>query len=103
MNDLLDWMQKETCRTLSLNEISKKAGLSPSHLISLFTRDTGVSPVAYHIRLRVRRACHLLDTTTYSIKEIASLTGYEDAYYFSRIFSKVMEISPKKYRQSQVG
>jgi transcriptional regulator GlxA family with amidase domain len=57
----------------------------------------------YFIRLRIHKACQLLDTTGLSVKEIARLTGYADALYFSRAFKTVVELSPAKYRQQHKG
>lgn len=48
------------------------------------------SPVDHHIRLRMQAACHLLDTTALSVKELASKLGCDAPYYFSRIFQKIL-------------
>jgi YesN/AraC family two-component response regulator len=45
----------------------------------------------------------LLDTTSQSILEVARAVGYEDPYYFSRIFRKVMAESPSQYRKQKAG
>ena len=55
----------------------------------------------YFIHIKIQRACFLLDTTTLSVREIGSQVGYEDPYYFSRIFRKVMGVPPRAYRQSR--
>ena len=48
--------------------------------------------------LKIKKACELLDTTGMKINQISLKLGYEDPYYFSRQFSKVMGMSPKGYR-----
>lgn len=79
------------------------ANLSESHYRSLFRRQTGYAPMDYYIRLRMHKACQLLDTTTLSVKEIARQVGYKDALYFSHAFKTVIELSPTQYRLQHKG
>lgn len=99
----LQFMRENLTRPLSLSELARKAGISPSRYSALFKEQTGISPIEHHIRLRMQAACHLLDTTPMSIKEIAVRLGYEDPYYFSRIFCKVTGSSPTAYRSEVKG
>ena len=57
----------------------------------------------YFIHLKIQRACRHLTLTRSSIKEISLTLGYSDQYYFSRIFHKVMGLSPLAYRRIQAG
>ncbi|MDE3067283.1 MAG: AraC family transcriptional regulator [Verrucomicrobiota bacterium] len=79
------------------------ANLSESHYRSLFKRQTGYAPVDYFIRLRMHKACQLLDTTRLSVKEIATAVGYQDPLYFSRAFKAVIELAPSEYRLVHKG
>jgi AraC family transcriptional regulator, arabinose operon regulatory protein len=79
------------------------ANLSESHYRSLFKTQIGYAPMDYFIRLRMHKACQLLDTTTLSVKEIAARVGYEDPLYFSRVFRSVVEHSPSQYRLMHKG
>lgn len=79
------------------------ANLSESHYRSLFKRQIGYAPMDYFIRLRMHKACQLLDTTSLSVKEIAAHVGYEDPLYFSRVFRSVVEHSPSQYRLMHKG
>ncbi len=49
--------------------------------------------------MKIERACYLLDTGELSISAVAEQLGYEDSYYFSRLFKKVMGVSPSSYRR----
>lgn len=51
----------------------------------------------------MERACYLLDISNLSISEVAESLGYEDAFYFSRIFRRLIGISPTQYRASSRG
>ena len=77
-------------------------GYSQSHFSSLFKNRTGESPIAYFIRLKVEYACKLLKETDLKINQICFKIGIEDSFYFSRLFSKAMGMSPTEYRLGNV-
>ena len=99
----IEFMRANVARSLTLQELSRHAGLSPTRYSALFREQTGASPVDHHIRLRMQAACHYLDTTALSVKEVAAKLGYDDPYYFSRIFQKILGCSPLAYRRSVKG
>jgi AraC-like DNA-binding protein len=99
----IEFRRANVARSLSLQQLSRHAGLSPARFSALFREQTGSSPVEHHIRLRMQAACHLLDTTVLSVKEVAAELGYDDPYYFSRIFQKTLGCSPLAYRRSVKG
>lgn len=99
----IEFMKLHLDRPLRVPGIAAVAGLSTSHFTSVFRAATGYPPLDYHIRLRMHRACQLLDTTDLPVKEIASRLGYEDALYFSRAFRAVVERAPSEYRQERKG
>lgn len=91
-----DWQ-----RNHGLKELAVAARVSVSHYSAIFRRQTGFSPIDFLIRERIRHACRLLDTTPIPVAEIGRRTGYEDPYYFTRSFRRVMGLSPRKYRQGK--
>ncbi len=97
------FMKQHLDRPATVASFAAMANLSESHYRSLFKHQTGYSPMDYFIRLRVHKACQLLDTTNLSVKEIARLTGFDDALYFSRAFKTVIGLSPAKYRLQHKG
>ena len=64
---------------------------------------SGYSPKAYFNQIKLQEACQLLDFTGMKINQICYKIGIEDCYYFSRLFSKVMGMSPRKYKMSKKG
>ena len=97
------YMKQHLDRTLQLESLAAIAGLSRSRYVELFRQQTGYAPIDYFIRLRMHRACQLLDTTDMSVKAIAATLGYEDPLYFSRLFRKVNERPPLEYRRLRKG
>lgn len=96
---VLAWLETKLDETPSLEEICSAASLSESSLLRLFRRVTGMPPLAYHIRLRIRRACEELRHSDKPVTQIAFDGGWEDSNYFSRQFKKVMGCSPSEYRK----
>lgn len=98
INRSIDYMQKNISTTIELNDLASIVSLSPSHYSFIFRKKTGFSPIEYFNHLKVQRACQFLLFTDFRIKEIADKIGIYDPYYFSRLFSKIMGMSPNEYR-----
>lgn len=96
-------MQTRLHEQLDVDTLAAAVSLSKFHFIKKYKTLTGTTPINHFIQLKIERACHLLDVTNKGIKEIAWAVGYEDAYYFSRIFRKMMGISPTRYREMRLG
>lgn len=99
--DLVDqtifFMQKNTNKCLRLVEIAKHVNLSESHLSKIFRNKTGTSPMDYFINLKMQEAIRLLSNHKMQIKEVAYTLGYNDPFYFSRIFSKHIGSNPTSF------
>ena len=99
----IHYMKENMEKHLSLQDIADQIGYSPSHFSLLFKKKTGHSPLTYFNLLKIQHACFLLDTTDMKINQICYKIGIEDTYYFSRLFSKIMGMSPREYRKSKKG
>jgi AraC-like DNA-binding protein len=92
------YMMQHLNEPLQVAKLAQAAHTSPSHFFALFKRWAGFSPIDYFIRLRMERACGMLATTR-SVKEIAADLGYDDPFYFSRVFKSIHGVAPSDYRQ----
>ena len=90
---------ENTRRSLTLRELAAQAGLSPSRLANMFKSQTGTSPIAHHMHLRMQEAAGLLASTDLNIKEVAARMGFQDPYHFSRAFKSHLHTSPMGYRR----
>jgi transcriptional regulator GlxA family with amidase domain len=97
------WMREHVGQRVSVNALARRAGLSPAHFSLRFKQRTGFAPIDYFLRLKIRRACGMLDGTQWTVERIAREIGYEDAFYFSRLFRSIMGCSPKAYRNKAKG
>lgn len=92
------FLNKNLDKKLTLNELSKEVGYSPTYLSTLFKAETNYSPMSYFSHLKIVKACEMLDYTHLKIKEISFSLAYSDPYYFTRDFKKKMGLSPRNYR-----
>ncbi|SMO76867.1 AraC family transcriptional regulator [Solitalea koreensis] len=101
--DLLDqsisFMKANVHKRFSVDEIAETFQYSPSHYSVLFKQKTGLSPIDYFIKIKIQHACELLTGSNLIVKEIAVKVGYEDPYYFTRIFKKVTGKTPREYKE----
>jgi AraC-like DNA-binding protein len=88
---------------LQVATLAARANISPSHFFVLFKRWAGCPPIDYFIRLRMLHACQLLDASALCVKEVAAALGYEDPFYFSRVFKSVNRVAPSEYRMLKNG
>ena len=95
------YMQEHINENISLNELCAHYNYSVSRFSSLFKQKTGYAPIDYFIQMKMQKASQQLDFTDHSIKNIALTMGFDDPYYFSRRFMKIIGVSPKKYRSLQ--
>lgn len=98
VRDSVDFMRGRADRPLPVAELAARAGVSPSHFFTLFKRLTGRSPLDYFKRLRMRRACDLMESGEVSVREASVALGYDDPFYFSRVFKAVCGVAPSDYR-----
>jgi AraC-like DNA-binding protein len=94
----IEYMLENLDQPLSVAKLAAKANISESHYFAMFKRCTGGAPIDYFIRLRMQKACRLLGGTSMSVKEVAAILGYDDPFYFSRVFKLVHRIAPSQYR-----
>ena len=92
------YMQARIDDNISLNDLSTHFNYSTSRFSNLFRQKTGYAPIDYFIQMKMQKASQQLDFTDRSIKDIALSLGFDDPYYFSRRFRKVIGMSPAKYR-----
>lgn len=101
INHVIHFMNENVQRRLTLDEIAGHFQYSASHFSKLFRKETGISPITYFLRLKIQRACQYIELTDMKLSNIASVLGFEDSAYFTRMFSKIMGITPSEYREQE--
>jgi transcriptional regulator GlxA family with amidase domain len=95
---LLDWMSANLDRALTVRTLADQARMSPRTLARRFQEQTGTTPLQWLVKMRIRRAQELLETSEASIDQIAGSVGFESAVTFRSRFRQVTSISPTAYR-----
>lgn len=98
----IHFMNENIEKKITLEDIAKYLGYSVSHFSMMFKKQTGMSPSNYINNIKIKEACYLLKNTNMKINQICHKVGIEDCYYFSRLFSKTMGMSPKEYRVEEL-
>lgn len=103
INRVITYMNSHINQKVTIKEMATFLGYSVPYFHRKFYKMTGQSPIDYFIQMKINRACVELIKTNLKITQIASKLGFKDSYYFSRIFTKKMGVSPKKFREQRMS
>ncbi|HKJ95456.1 MAG TPA: AraC family transcriptional regulator [Gammaproteobacteria bacterium] len=96
-------MQEHVCDHLDLDGLAERLRLSKYSFARKYKQLTGTSPIQSFIQMKMERACYLLDLGGRNVQRVAWELGYTDPYYFSRLFRKIIGMSPTAYRAMRHG
>jgi AraC-like DNA-binding protein/quercetin dioxygenase-like cupin family protein len=98
VNKVVSHMESHYAEALPLPDLARMAHMSPRNLQRYFQRAFGVTPLEYLNRVRIRRACGLLEEGL-GVTQVADAVGLADSSYFARVFRRFTGVSPTRYRQ----
>ena len=87
-------------KNLKINDVCEEFGISHNSLLVKFKKELGMTPKEYLNEKRLNAAVYLLSNTDLSISQISTLCGFDSASYFTYIFKRNMNLTPKLYRDS---
>lgn len=99
IREIKKYIEENYMEEISLGQLAELVDMNASYLSSVFKKETGMTYSEYLILCRVKQASRLLVETNLSIGEIAHQSGYQDARYFSKRFSKQVGLKPSEYRK----
>lgn len=99
----IQYMEEHLPDPIRVEEIARKVGWSHEHFSRSFAAHTGRTPRDMLMRLRIERACHLLQDEGKSIKQVAFEVGFADENYFSRSFKEIKGMTASAYRKSHAN
>jgi AraC-like DNA-binding protein len=99
INSIKDYLNENLHKSLKTEDLAKKFNYSSSYIFSVFKKSTGYSLHHFFNLKKTQKACEYMNYTKKSIKEISFKLGFQDQFYFSRVFKKYMGVSPKEYRK----
>ncbi len=99
MDSAVSYFHENYNKPISIEEYAAGRHMSISWFIRNFKEYTEATPAQYIQSLRISNAQTLLETTNYNVSEIAQILGYDDPFYFSRVFKKQSGLSPTEFRR----
>lgn len=99
MDSAVRYFHENYTKAISIEEYATEHHMSISWFIRNFKEYTEATPTQYIQSLRISNAQTLLETTNYNVSEIAQILGYDDPFYFSRVFKKQSGLSPSEFRK----
>ena len=90
-------MQERADLPMSVESIGEKLGVGLERFYEAFKAYTGMTPYQYFIQLKINKAKDLLDRDEATVKEVAFALGFDDPYYFSRLFKKKTGVAPSDW------
>jgi transcriptional regulator GlxA family with amidase domain len=96
---VIQWLQKRLAEPYSLERLAQAFHVSPRTLMRRVKAETGHSPLTLLQQERVKKAKHLLSTTTWSLEKIVETVGYRDVATFTRLFAREVRETPARYRR----
>jgi AraC-like DNA-binding protein len=84
---------------INLSSIAEQIGISTSRLNEIFKTYTAMTPYQYYIHIKILKAERLLEQPDACVKEVAFRLGFEDQYYFSRLFKNKTGVTPSRWKQ----
>jgi two-component system, response regulator YesN len=97
---LVKYIDENYNRDLYLKELADKFYINQFYCSDLFKKIIGKTFSEYIATLRIEKACELMNNLELSVEKIAELVGYNDYYYFNKVFKKYTDITPAKYRKN---
>jgi AraC-like DNA-binding protein len=92
-------MESNIYGVINLSSISEQIGISASRLNEIFKTYTSMTPYQYYIHIKILKAERLLEQPDASVKEAAFKLGFEDQYYFSRLFKNKTGVTPSGWKR----
>ncbi len=99
MQVVIDHINANLDKPLPVEELAKVGGLSRAHFSRVFAESEGVPPAEFVLQQRMQRAAKLLTKAAFiPVKEVAIMSGFDDANYFSKVFRRIYGINPTEFR-----
>lgn len=99
IDGVLQYMAESIEKRLTIKDICNYIDYSESYFLSLFKAHTGTTPSKHMTALKMKRACELLETTDLKINQVCQKIAIPDPYHFSKIFTKIIGMSPSAYKR----
>lgn len=99
VKEIMLYIRNHFNQEISIQQLANQFFLSPNYLCQLFKKEVGETIIEHISRLRIEYACKMLIETNLSIYQIGEKCGFQDYFYFTRIFKRHLKMTPTQYRE----
>lgn len=92
-----DYIFKHLYENISLSVLAEHVSMNPKYLSNLFKKEVGISVTEYIQRTKIDEVIKLMTFSNYSLSEIYTLLNFTDQSYFTKVFKKYTDLTPKQY------
>lgn len=96
---MMEYIHNNFYNKITLDDISSSVHISKSECCRSFQKYLKMTPFEYLMQYRIIKASALIQNTNKSLAEIATLVGFNDTSYFTKIFKRFINLSPRDYRK----
>ena len=101
VRQVMAYIHEQYAEPISRGELAAHVGISERHLTHCFRQETGLTPITYLNRYRIRQARSLLEQGGMNVTEVALAVGFSDSSYFARVFREEVGVSPHAYQRGE--
>ncbi len=103
IHQIKQYIVQHSHEDISLETLGRKVGLSPIYISKMFKEKLGINYIDFLTECRIEKAKKLMTDPEKSLKEITYEVGYHEPNYFSKVFKKMVTLSPTEYRRTVLG
>jgi AraC family transcriptional regulator len=103
LNRVLEYISANLSEDIRLSELARTAGMSPHYFSELFKQTTGLSPHRYVLQQKIERAKQHLRDPNANVIGASAITGFLDQSYFTKVFRRMVGVTPTEFRNSVLG
>lgn len=92
------YVESHILERVSVQDVAAAIGITPNYLSSLFKRQLGQNFMDYVNATKIKHACTLLKNNKHLVYEVSHMLGYDNAYYFTKVFKRYMKVTPTEYQ-----
>jgi len=101
VKDILQYVNANFHKEMSVQSLSKRFYINPNYISQIFKKEVGLNFTEYLTQTRIDYACRLLKESRLSVQQVSEKAGYNDYFYFTRIFKKTKGKTPSEYRNTE--
>ncbi len=99
--EISDYIAKNCSEKITLDALCKEFHFSKNHIINIFKKTYGITPITYLQQQRLRKSEYLTETTSDTLESISEASGFNSYAYFYKQFVRKNGISPEKWRENK--